>query len=111
MANLIWRPVRLTFIAAAISLRVRREKTDLRRFAASLGSTSALRLKRKRTELSACAARLNALSPLAVLGRGYAVARDKEGHTLTSVHDFQGGMEFLLLLRDGSLDAVAREIK
>jgi exodeoxyribonuclease VII large subunit len=53
---------------------------------------------------------LNALSPLAVLGRGYAVARDREGRALTSAHDFKSGLEFLLLLRDGSVDAVAREI-
>ena len=98
-------------MAAAISLRVRHEKTELRRIAASLASVSALRVKRQRAELGASAARLNALSPLAVLGRGYAVARDNDGRALTSVHDFKPGLEFLLSLRDGSVDAVARDIK
>jgi exodeoxyribonuclease VII large subunit len=97
-------------IAVAIGSRVRDEKMELRRVSASLTRVSTLRLKRKRAELGACAARLNALSPLAVLGRGYAVARDKQGHTLSSVHDFRQSLEFLLLLRDGSVDAVARDI-
>lgn len=98
-------------MGSAIVTRLRDERVHLGRLSSALATSSALRLKRNRAAVSASAARLNALSPLAVLGRGYAVARDKEGHTLSSVNDFKGGLEFLLLLRDGSVDAVAREIK
>ena len=54
------------------------------------------------------AARLHALSPLATLGRGYAVARSAEGETLTSVRHFAAGMPFQLLLRDGAVRALAQ---
>jgi exodeoxyribonuclease VII large subunit len=52
------------------------------------------------------AGQINALSPLATLGRGYAVARDVEsGATLTSVEQFAPGTAFNLLLRDGTVRA------
>ncbi len=65
-------------------------------------------VQRKRAELGAFASRLNALSPLAVLARGYAVAKNKQGKPLTSAREFSDGMEFLLMMRDGEIDAVAR---
>src|SRR2546423_6574274 len=89
-------------IAAAIGTRIRYEKTELRRTSASLARVSTLRLERKRAEVSACAARLNALSPLAVVGRRRSPAPGQERRALTSAHDFKSGLEFLLLLRDGS---------
>ena len=61
--------------------------------------------ERRRGEVQTLAARLNALSPLATLGRGYAVARDASGHTLSSVADFTVNDAFTLLVRDGSVTA------
>lgn len=68
---------------------------------------AALRVGERRTDrLTALAGRLNALSPLATLGRGYAVAREPEsGLTLTSVEHFTPGAPFDLLLRDGTVRA------
>jgi exodeoxyribonuclease VII small subunit len=48
--------------------------------------------------VSNVAGRLHALSPLAVLSRGYAVARDATGATLGSATDFAPALDFDLLL-------------
>ena len=50
-------------------------------------------------------ARLESLSPLATLSRGYAVAHDVNGHTLSSVRDFVPDELFELTLRDGRIRA------
>ncbi len=60
--------------------------------------------------MRAVAGRLHALSPLAVLARGYAVARDSSGATLGSVSDFAVAQEFDLLLRDGTVRATTRAV-
>jgi exodeoxyribonuclease VII large subunit len=64
--------------------------------------------ERRRAAVEALAGRLHALSPLATLGRGYAVARDAgTGATLASAADFPAGRAFDLLVRDGRVRAVA----
>jgi exodeoxyribonuclease VII large subunit len=72
---------------------------------------AAIRVGERRTDrLTAIAGRLNALSPLATLGRGYAVARDVGGGaTLSSIDQFSPGREFDLLLRDGIVRATVNE--
>ncbi|HEY6222376.1 MAG TPA: exodeoxyribonuclease VII large subunit, partial [Gemmatimonadales bacterium] len=54
-------------------------------------------------------ARLDALSPLRVLARGYAVARDSSGRVLRSVAQFAPGLAFRLRVRDGEVAARAAE--
>ena len=54
--------------------------------------------------LSAHAARLQALSPLAVLARGFAVAR-KDGRILRSARDAPAGTPIEVVLPDGTLEA------
>ncbi|MBQ9411696.1 MAG: exodeoxyribonuclease VII large subunit [Oscillospiraceae bacterium] len=49
------------------------------------------------------AASLDALSPLKVLARGYAVARDSSGNALRSVHDAEVGDSVGVVLPDGTL--------
>jgi exodeoxyribonuclease VII large subunit len=72
----------------------------------SLHGRMARRFRHGRQTLMALAGQINALSPLATLGRGYAVARDIEsGATLTSVGQFAPGTPFDLLLRDGTVRA------
>ena len=68
-------------------------------------------IERRRTELSSLAGRLDALSPLATLGRGYAVATDASGRTLASITDFAAGQPFGLRLRDGRIDAVTHAVR
>ncbi len=93
-------------LAAALSNRVRRERGELGRMPAMLARLTSHRIQQRRAELAAFAARLNALSPLAVLSRGYAVARDHTGQPLTSVNQFAPHLKFELILHDGRAQAV-----
>ena len=51
------------------------------------------------------AASLEALSPLAVLARGYAIARDEDGHVVTKSADLAVGQRVSVRLAEGSFDA------
>jgi exodeoxyribonuclease VII large subunit len=66
-------------------------------------------LERRRGRLEGFAGRLHALSPLAILGRGYAVARDADGRTLQRVSDFPAGRPFDLWVKDGIVTSEARD--
>ena len=69
-------------------------------------TTAALRaVERRRSRVERAAGRLHALSPLAVLGRGYAIARRDDGHTLSDAREFSPGLPFRLVLRDGEVRA------
>ena len=56
-----------------------------------------------RTRLNVTAASLDALSPLAVLGRGYALAQDARGRVLRSPRDLSPGDTLRLRLAEGAL--------
>jgi exodeoxyribonuclease VII large subunit len=92
-------------LSEAIAARVRNARVELDRMRKNIGQASERVVVAKRAAIRTSAARLNALSPLATLSRGYAVARDGEGGALTSVHQFRRGLEFELLLHDGSVGA------
>jgi len=59
----------------------------------------------RRAELAGATASLEALSPLAVLGRGYAALMASDGSRVTSVASLSPGDSFRATLFDGSLDA------
>lgn len=60
-------------------------------------------LDTRRRSLEAAAGKLDAMSPLKVLQRGYAVARDRDGHVLTDAAAVPGGTRFRLQLAQGEL--------
>jgi exodeoxyribonuclease VII large subunit len=62
------------------------------------------RLETSRAQLTAHSAQLDALSPLRVLGRGYAVARDESGTILKRVAQLPAGKEFRLRVTDGEVN-------
>ena len=62
----------------------------------------------RRERLSGLAAALDAMSPLKVLGRGYAIARKLDGRVIASVRDTAPGEEFRLRVSDGELDCAVR---
>jgi exodeoxyribonuclease VII large subunit len=65
------------------------------------------RLERHGHDLATFAARLDALSPLKILDRGYAVARDPRGRVLKHVAQFTTGLVFRLRVTDGEVRARA----
>ena len=54
-------------------------------------------------DLAVSASRLNDLSPLTVLARGYAIARDSERHVVKSVNQVSGGDHLDLSVSDGTI--------
>ncbi|MBX6349886.1 MAG: exodeoxyribonuclease VII large subunit [Clostridia bacterium] len=70
----------------------------------------ALRLARGRERLSSAAGRLEALSPVAVLRRGYAVARRPDGRVLRRAGDATVGDRVEVILAEGGLDCEVRAI-
>ena len=97
-------------MARTIGWRVDGARHRHRAAGKALATARAQVLERGKARLGAISGRLQALSPLSTLHRGYAVPRDEAGHTLRSIDEFSAGMPFELLLRDGSVNAVAREV-
>ncbi len=52
--------------------------------------------------------KLNALSPLNTLARGYSIPVTESGTVLRNKSDFAAGTEFILKLRDGDIDCIAK---
>ena len=65
----------------------------------------------QRERVARLAAALDALSPLKVLGRGYAIAQKKDGSVIASVRDACPGEPFSLRLSDGQVECVGCERK
>ena len=74
-----------------------------------LGDLSAGQISRKRERFSALAASLDAMSPLKVLGRGYAVARSEAGEILKSAGDVNIGDHIQVKLGRGILGCTVDE--
>ncbi len=60
-------------------------------------------LQTERQRLSSCAARLDALSPLKVLGRGYALVTDASGGVIRTASAVQPGQQVRVRLSEGQL--------
>jgi exodeoxyribonuclease VII large subunit len=80
---------------------------------AAHGMASAItdHLRSRRHRIGAVAGRLHALSPMATMERGYSVARDAAGRTLTSRADFTRGLRFTLRVTDGEVDAIVEDAR
>ncbi len=68
-----------------------------------LASTIQRALEVRQALLSSAARELNAVSPLAVLGRGYAIAQDEKGHVIRRAEDTEPGQKLSLRLGEGRL--------
>ena len=67
-------------------------------------------LERRGAQIAKSAARLEALSPLSVLGRGYAVVDGAGGRVITSVREVMPGDRLRIRLRDGSVTGYAEKV-
>ena len=70
----------------------------------NLGYAASTRLSRPRQRLGALAASLDAMSPLKVLGRGFAMATDQKGQVLRRAADVSPGDRVSVTLAEGRLD-------
>lgn len=92
-------------LGRALRLAARHAVERLDRTGDRLARCMESRLEQSRALLTAHSARLEALSPLKVLGRGYAVARDAEGQVLRRVAQLSPGTAFRLRVSDGEVHA------
>lgn len=81
--------------------RTRRGRERTERAAERLVEGMRRRLERRDGHVGRLAGRLEALSPLATLGRGYAVPLSREGRVLRRLESFEEGGRFRLRVVDG----------
>ncbi|MFQ6046473.1 MAG: exodeoxyribonuclease VII large subunit [Gemmatimonadales bacterium] len=92
-------------LAKGLSRRTDLAAERMERTGDRLATAISARLERDERRLAELGAKLDALSPLRVLERGYAVARDEEGRVLKRVDQFGSGMPFRLTVTDGQVRA------
>jgi len=98
-------------LSEVVASRVQYARVELDSARKHVGQASERVVVAKRAVIGTAAGRLSALSPLATLSRGYAVARDSDGRALTSARQFMRGLEFELLLHDGSINAETKSVE
>ena len=74
-----------------------------------LGDLSNAAVSQKRRRFSTLAASLDAMSPLKVLGRGYAMARNEAGQILKSYRDVAAGEAVTVTLGEGGFTCRVEE--
>ena len=74
-----------------------------------LGDLSGALVNRKRQRFGALAASLDAMSPLKVLGRGYAMAQNDAGQILKSYQDVTTGESLTVTLGEGGFTCTVKE--
>jgi exodeoxyribonuclease VII large subunit len=94
-------------MAAAAS----RSRVRLTLEGAALEAAASARLDDSRSRLAVAAASLDAMSPLAVLGRGYALAQDARGKLLRSSRTVSVGERVRVRLSEGALRCRVEEVE
>lgn len=92
-------------LSDALEDTVQRGARELRIRGDGLALRAGRLVERRRARLQQVSGRLDALSPLAVLARGFAVARRADGGAMGRVAAFETGAPFDLLLHDGRVRA------
>ncbi len=103
---LISRPV-----LASPLMRIETEQRELETLVHHLRSAGQAQLNRSERNFAVLSGKLDALSPLKVLARGYAVARDAQGKSLVSTALVQPGDLIDVWLSDGRLDCTVNQIR
>ncbi|HEX7336656.1 MAG TPA: exodeoxyribonuclease VII large subunit [Gemmatimonadales bacterium] len=92
-------------LASGLTGKTRLAAARLARSVDRLHAGAARAMEARRTRMDRLAAQLDALSPLRVLGRGYAVARNSQGRVLRRRNDFVSNETFQLRVSDGDVRA------
>jgi len=87
-----------------------RARGQLGMLAARLAASARLQLSRRRKAFGACAAQLDALSPLAVLGRGYAIAT-RDGIAVLSSQELAPGDAVRVQVSHGAFRARVTQVE
>ena len=95
--------------APAMRLAVRRQRIDDARRVLDRAIARAVPLRRQRAV--SAQRRLAALSPLAVLGRGYAIVEGADGHIRASVATLEAGARVRIRMRDGRAGALVETVE
>jgi len=98
-------------LVSATGDRAESARAELGLTARSLRTAAVRLVEKRRAGIGGVAGRLNALSPLAILSRGYAVARRPDGETLSRAAQFIAGAPFDLLLHDGLVRSRVEDVK
>ena len=96
---------------ARMSASASRSRVRLALRGASLESAARARLDDARTRLAVAAVALDAMSPLAVLGRGYALAWDARGRVLRDASNVEEGERVSVRLARGALRCRVEEVE
>lgn len=75
----------------------------------NLYGAQAAQLARPKAKLAALAAALDAMSPLKVLGRGFAMVTDGEGNVVRGIGDAPVGSRVTVALSDGKLECLVEK--
>lgn len=94
----------------AIPRSLARERDVVERAASRLGDSGSRLLRPAEATLARLAASLDALSPLSVLTRGYAIARDASGRIVRDAREVSPGDEVRVMLGEGSFDATVSAV-
>jgi exodeoxyribonuclease VII large subunit len=68
-------------------------------------------LARRASDLQHASSRLDAMSPLKVLGRGYAIATREDGRAIRAAADVREGDAIRIRVQDASLDAQVTRVE
>ena len=93
----------------AIPRLLRRDERDVSVACARLTSCAEALTRPYEATIAQAAAALEALSPLAVLSRGYAIARDEQGHVISRAEDVSEDDKVSVRLGKGSFFAVVTQ--
>jgi exodeoxyribonuclease VII large subunit len=96
---------------ARMSSSAARARVRLTAAGAGLESASRVRLEEARSRLAVAAASLDAMSPLAVLGRGYALAHSERGEILRTSRAVRAGERVRVRLAEGALRCRVEEVE
>lgn len=89
----------------------RRRSQDTDRLRERLEAAAQRALERRRLEMNGTVGRLNALSPLAILERGYAIARSEDGGVIRSAKDVAVGDHVDVRLGEGEISGIVDAVR